>query len=83
MMRAYQEIIDRIAAGAEAEGSCLVYPSEATKRRVVDLFQRRQSGGLSPEEAAELGYYVQLKQLMCLVRVLAPYQRGEGGLCMS
>lgn len=78
MKRAYEEIIDLIAAGAEAKDSCLLYPSEATKRRVVDLLQRWQSGGLSPEEAAELGHYVQLGQLMCLTRVLAPYQRGEG-----
>lgn len=80
MMRAYQEIIDLIAAGAEAEESRLVYPSEATKLRVVDLLQRQKSGGLSPEEASELGHYVQLEQLMCLARVLAPYQRGAGGL---
>lgn len=80
MMRAYEEIIDLIAAGAEAEKSCLVYPSEATKRRVVDLLQRQKSGALSPEEAAELGYYVQLEHLMCLTRVLAPYQRGESWL---
>ncbi|HEY0605785.1 MAG TPA: hypothetical protein VGD58_22870 [Herpetosiphonaceae bacterium] len=80
MMRAYDEIIDLIAAGAEAEGLCLVYPSEATKQRVVDLLQRQKSGGLSPEEAAELRHYVQLEQLMCLARVLAPYQRDKGGL---
>lgn len=77
MMRAYEEIIDLIAASAGSNGSRLVYPSEATKQRIVDLLQRQTSGGLSPEEAAELGHYVQFEHLMCLARVLAPYQLGE------
>lgn len=80
MMRAYEEIIDLIASEAESTSSCSAYPSEATKRRVVDLLQRQKTGNLSLEEATELGHYVQLEQLMCLVRVLAPYQLGEGRL---
>ncbi|MBV9790992.1 MAG: hypothetical protein JOZ51_22550 [Chloroflexi bacterium] len=77
MMRAYEEIIDLIAASAGSDRSRLVYPSEATKRRIVDLLQRQTSGGISPEEAAELGQYAQFEHLMCLARVLAPYQLGE------
>lgn len=77
MMRAYEEIIDLIVASPESHSSRLVYPSEATKQRIVDLLQRQTSGELSLEEAVELGHYVQFEHLMCLARVLAPYQLGE------
>lgn len=80
MMRAYQEIIDLIKVGADAEGSERFRPSEATKQRVIDLLQRQRTSELAADEAAELGQYMQLEQLRCLTRVLTRYHSGDAAL---
>jgi hypothetical protein len=67
MTRAYEEIIDFIAAGTNPSGVVAFEPSEAAKTRVSDLIHREKTMGLSVDEAAELDH-LQLEHLMRLVK---------------
>ena len=59
MTRAYEEIIDFIAAGTSPRDVAAFQPSAAAKARVADLIHREKTTGLSPEETAELDHYLQ------------------------
>ncbi len=71
MTRAYEEIIDFIAAGASPRDVVMFQPSEAAKARVADLIHREKTTGLSPEETAELDHYLQLEHVMRLAKARA------------
>ena len=71
MTRAYEEIIEFIAAGTTPSGVVTFQPSEEAKARVADLIQREKTTGLSPEETAELNHYLQLEHLMRLAKARA------------
>lgn len=71
MTRAYEEIIDFIAAGTTPSGIVAFQPSEETKARVADLIHREKTTGLSPEETVELNHYLQLEHLMRLAKARA------------
>ena len=71
MIRAYEEIIDFIAAGTDPHGVATFEASQATKERVADLIHREKTTGLSSEEAAELNDYLQLEHLMRLAKARA------------
>lgn len=71
MTRAYEEIIDFIAAGTNPNGVVAFEPSEAAKARVSDLIHREKTTGLSVDEAAELDHYLQLEHLMRLAKARA------------
>ena len=68
MIRAYEEIIDFIAAGVDARGVANFLPSESARERVAELIRREKTSDLSAEEAGELDYYLQLEHLMRLVK---------------
>ena len=69
--RAYEEIINFIAAGTNPSEVAAFQPSEATKARVSDLIHREKTTGLSVDETAELDHYLQLEHLMRLAKVRA------------
>jgi hypothetical protein len=71
MTRAYEEIIDFIAAGASPRDVVMFQPSEAAKARVADLIHREKTTGLSLEETAELNHYMQLEHVMRLAKARA------------
>ena len=71
MTRAYEEIIDFIAAGTSPRDVVAYQPSEASKARVADLIQREKTTGLAPEETAELDHYLQLEHVMRLAKARA------------
>ncbi len=58
MLRAYEEIVDFIAAGTSPDSLVRFQASEATKARVADLIHREKTSGLSPEETEELNHYM-------------------------
>ena len=63
-VRAYEEVINFIAAGT-TPGSIIAFrPSEAVKERVPDLIHREKTTGLSSDEKSELDHYMQLEHLM-------------------
>lgn len=71
MVKAYEEIIDFIAAGADPQAVANFQPSEAAKARVWDLVTREKTTGLTPEETDELDHYVQLEHIMTLAKARA------------
>ena len=68
MIRAYEELIDFIAAGTTPSSVVAFQPSEEAKVRVADLIHREKTTGLSPDETSELTHYLQLEHLMRLAK---------------
>ena len=71
MLRAYEEIVDFLAAGTSPDSLIRFQPSEAAKERVADLIRREKTSGLSREEMEELNHYIQLEHLMRLAKARA------------
>ena len=71
MIRAYEEIVDFIAAGTTPLMVAEFEPSQATKDRVAELLHREKTTGLSPEDTSELDHYLQLEHLMRLAKARA------------
>jgi hypothetical protein len=69
--RAYQEIIDFIAAGVHPEDVMAFRPSAEAKARIADSIHRDKTSGLSAEETAALHHYLQLEHLMRLAKARA------------
>lgn len=70
-MKAYEEVIEFIAAGSTPERVVSFRPSTATKERVADLIDREKTTGLLAEETSELDHYLQLEHLMRLAKARA------------
>ena len=71
MLRAYEEIVDFIAAGTSPDSLVRFQPSAATRERVAELIHHEKMDGLSPEETEELNHYMQLEHLMRLAKARA------------
>ena len=71
MTRAYEEIIDFIATGTSPGAVAKFRPSDEARARVHDLIVREKDGGLTVDEASELGHYLQLEHLMRLAKARA------------
>ena len=69
--RAYEEVVDFIAAGTSPQNVMAFRPSETAKERVSDLIQREKTASLSPDEKSELDHYLQLEHLMRLAKARA------------
>jgi len=70
-IKAYEEVIDFIAAGTTPQNVIAFHPSEAAQERVADLLSREKEGALSREEKSELDHYLQLEHLMRLAKARA------------
>ena len=71
LARAYDEVVDFIAAGSRPEDVAAFRPSEVTRSRVAELVALEKLSGLTPDEAAELGHYLELEHLMRLAKARA------------
>ena len=71
MIRAYEEIVDFIAAGTTPWTVAHFEPSRATKDRVADLIHREKTIGLAPDETSELDHYLRMEHLMRLAKARA------------
>jgi len=69
--RAYEEVIELIAAGSSPSKVIAFRPSEAAKARVADLVTREKTSGLTPDETSELDHYLQLEHIMRLAKARA------------
>jgi hypothetical protein len=77
MTKAYDELVDFIAAGSTPASVVDFQPSADTKRRVTDLIRKEKEGGLLPEEASELDDYLKLEHLMRLAKARARSRLGR------
>ena len=71
MIRAYEEIVDFIAAGTTPQTVAHFEPSQETKDRVSELIHREKTTGLTPEDTSELDYYFRVEHLMRLAKARA------------
>lgn len=69
--KAYDEVIEFIAAGTSPQNVIAFRPSEEAKARVADLIFREKTAGLSAEEKSELDHYLQIEHLMRLAKARA------------
>ena len=70
-VKAYEEVVDFIAAGTTPQNMILFRPSEALQARVEDLLEGEKDGELSSVEKSELDHYLQIEHLMRLVKARA------------
>jgi hypothetical protein len=71
MLRAYDEIVDFIAAGTTPDAVAHFEPSQETKDYVAGLIHKEKTRGLTPDEASELDHYMKLEHLMRLAKAKA------------
>jgi hypothetical protein len=69
--RAYEEIVDFVAAGTSPSGVIGFHPSTAATARVAELIEREKTTNLSQDEQSELDNYCQLEHLMRLAKARA------------
>jgi hypothetical protein len=71
MHRAYEEIINFIAAGSTPTSVASWRPSQAARERVAQLLHQRKGSTLSGEDEAELNHFLELEHIMRLAKVRA------------
>jgi hypothetical protein len=71
MIRAYDEIVDFIAAGMTTEAVAQFEASFESKQRVADLVYRQKTTGLTADETSELDHYLKLEHVMRLAKARA------------
>ena len=69
--KAYEEVIDFIAAGSNPSSVVAFRPSAATRGRVADLLAQERTGTLTAEEGSELEHYLHLEHIMRLAKARA------------
>lgn len=70
-VRAYEEIIEFIAAGTSPNSVIAYQPSQRAKDRVADLISREKIDGLTPDEKTDLDRYLQIEHIMRLAKARA------------
>lgn len=70
-VRAYEEIIEFIAAGTSPNSVIAYQPSQSAKDRVAGLISREKIDGLAPDEKTELDHYLQIEHIMRLAKARA------------
>jgi hypothetical protein len=75
--RAYNEIVEFIAANTAPAKLIAFRPSKATRSRVAELMGREKTGGLTRDEASELNHFVEIEHLMRLAKARARQQLAE------
>ncbi|MEW6209312.1 MAG: hypothetical protein AB1631_13155 [Acidobacteriota bacterium] len=71
VLKAYEEVIEFIAAGASPDEVIAFRASDEARERVADLIRREKTIGLSPDEKSELDHYLQLEHIMRLAKARA------------
>ena len=74
-MKAYEEVIEFIAAGPSSSALADFQASPQSKERIAALIRKEKNEGLTPEEKTELDDCVQVEHLMILVKARAHEHR--------
>ena len=77
-MRAYDEVIEFIAAGLTTSTVASFQASPKVRRRVGELIRREKTEGLSAEEKSELDHYAQLEHIMRMAKSRARQRLSHG-----
>ena len=73
-MKAYEEVVEWLAAGPSVRQVADFQASPAVKERVAGLLRKEKSVGLLPEEKSELDHYEQLEHIMRLAKARAAHR---------
>ncbi|MEX2286498.1 MAG: hypothetical protein WD648_05360 [Planctomycetaceae bacterium] len=71
MIRAYEEIVEFIAAGTTPDAIAAFEASERTKDHVANLLHKEKTSGLTSDESSELDHFLKLEHLMRLIKARA------------
>ena len=71
MIRAYDEIVEFIAAGTTPDSVARFEASQQAKDYIADLIRKEKSVGLTPEELSELDHFLKMEHLMRLAKARA------------
>ena len=71
MIRAYEEVVEFIAAGSTPESVARFEPSQQTRDYVADLIHKEKTTGLSAEETSELDHFQRVEHIMRLAKARA------------
>jgi hypothetical protein len=71
MIRAYDELVEFIAAGPTRDAVARYEASQETKDFVAELIHKEKTTGLTPDESAELDHYLNLEHVMRLAKARA------------
>ena len=77
MTKAYDEIVEFIAAGSTPESLLRFQPSDESRERVHELISKEKNEGLLPEEESELDDYLKLEHLMRMAKARARARAGH------
>ena len=69
--KAYEEVVDFIAAGSSPASVAAFRPSAAARERVSALISQEKTVGLSAAEKTEMEHYFQVEHLMRLAKARA------------
>jgi hypothetical protein len=83
MIRAYEEIVDFIAAGSTPDEVARFQVSQTTRSDLGRLVAKEKASGLTPDEASELEHYLHLEHLMRLAKTRAQGRLDEQPLGSS
>jgi hypothetical protein len=71
MIRAYDEIVEFIAAGTTPDAVARFEPSPQTRDYVANLIHKEKTVGLTADESSELDHFMKLEHLMRLAKARA------------
>ncbi len=71
MIRAYDEIVEFIAAGTTPDSVARFEASQQAKDCIADLIRKEKTVGLTPEELSELDHFLKMEHLMRLAKARA------------
>jgi len=69
--KAYEEVVDFIAAGSSPASVAAFRPSAAARERVSALISQEKTVGLNAAERTEMEHYFQVEHLMRLAKARA------------
>ena len=70
-IKAYEEIVNFIAAGNDSASIAAFQPSDSVRQRVGELIRKEKNSILDASEASELEHYTQIEHLMRLAKARA------------
>jgi hypothetical protein len=76
-MRAYEEVIEFIAAGPSTRKVADFQASPTVKERVGYLLRKEKTEELTPDEKSELDHYEQLEHIMRMAKARARQRLGR------
>ena len=71
MTKAYDELVEFLAAGSTPATLLEFHPSQETRERVLELVRKEKTADLLPEESIELDDYLKLEHLMRMAKARA------------